>query len=162
MENPNKPADSVSIPHGAEQVPPTTPKKTTAEEEYSPEKEYEYILSQGPIIIFSKSYCPHSKFAKQLLLVDYEITPEPLVVELDLHPHGSQLQSYIGDITGRRTVPNIHIQGISRGGADEFRALKSHNNVEPTILEWGKAQNKQLKTKFPKITIKKNAPIVDV
>lgn len=106
---------------------------------YDAQEEYERTISKWPIVIFSKSYCPHSKFAKQLLLQEYTITPAPVVVELDLHENGAELQQYIGQVTGRRTVPNIHVMGKSRGGADDFRALKADDKVVPQLLEWANA-----------------------
>jgi hypothetical protein len=58
-------------------------------------------------------------------------------VELDLHPHGAELQAYIGDVTGRRTVPNVHVKGITRGGGDEFRKLHHDGNLEKNMQDWG-------------------------
>lgn len=87
-------------------------------------------------MIFSKSYCPHSKYVKDLLLSQYQITPKPFVVELDKHPHGAELQTYIGEVTGRRTVPNVHVMGLTRGGGDEFRALHGDNTLASTMEGW--------------------------
>ncbi|KAF5093461.1 hypothetical protein D0Z03_002405 [Geotrichum reessii] len=106
-------------------------------EEFDAAKEYKMILRQAPIMIFSKSYCPHSKFVKDLLLTEYQINPKPYVVELDLHPHGAELQAHIGEVTGRRTVPNVHVMGLSRGGGDEFRAMHQQNTLAETMEKWG-------------------------
>ncbi|KAF5105207.1 hypothetical protein DV453_005044 [Geotrichum candidum] len=106
-------------------------------ETFDAAKEYKLILRQAPVMIFSKSYCPHSKFVKDLLLNEYQINPKPFVVELDLHPHGSELQAHIGEVTGRRTVPNVHVMGQSRGGGDEFRALHQQNTLAETMEKWG-------------------------
>ena len=89
-------------------------------------------------MIFSKSYCPHSKFVKDLLLTEYQITPKPYVVELDKHPHGAELQAHIGEVTGRTTVPNVHVMGRSRGGGDQFRELHKTNTLVPSMETWGK------------------------
>ncbi|KAJ6150810.1 hypothetical protein N7470_007404 [Penicillium chermesinum] len=62
--------------------------------------ELNYILKQAPVIIFSKSYCPHSKRAKTILLEGYEISPKPYVVELDQHRLGADLQSLLAETTG--------------------------------------------------------------
>lgn len=88
------------------------------------------------------------------MLVKYTITPEPVVVEIDLHPNGPELQKYIGEQTGRRTVPNIHIQNIARGGADDFTALENGGTLVSQIKEWFKAN--QDVTGFTSFTIKKN------
>ena len=75
------------------------------------------------VIIFSKTYCPYSKRAKGVLLEKYVIEPAPYVVELDTHPLGPQIQARLGDITGRKTVPNIMVNGKSIGGSDEIAEL---------------------------------------
>jgi len=83
------------------------------------------------VIIFSKSYCPYSKKAKQILLESYTIKPPPHVVELDLHELGPQLQQSLGESTGRRTVPNVLINGKSIGGGDDIEAM----HVGGTLIE---------------------------
>ena len=62
-------------------------------------------MFNSPVIIFSKTYCPHSQAAKNLFLRAYKIVPAPFVVELDDHPHGAELQDLLAKRTGRRTVP---------------------------------------------------------
>ncbi|RDW76235.1 glutaredoxin [Aspergillus mulundensis] len=87
------------------------------------------ILKRSPIIIFSKSYCPYSKKAKTILLDRYSIIPTPFVVELDQHQLGPQLQSLLGENTGRRTVPNVLVNGRSIGGGDDIVALDEHDEL---------------------------------
>ena len=78
---------------------------------------------QRLVIIFSKSYCPFSTKAKRILLEKYTIVPAPYVVELDTHPLGPSLQNALTKSTGRRTVPNVLINGRSIGGGDDIEAL---------------------------------------
>lgn len=66
--------------------------------------------------------------------------PAPYVVELDNHHHGTELQAHLGEITGRRTVPNILVNGKSIGGGDELRNLEIVGQVPQTLL--GKLQGK--------------------
>ncbi|KAL4740843.1 thioredoxin-like protein [Aspergillus similis] len=87
------------------------------------------ILKRSPIVIFSKTYCPFSKKAKTILLEKYSIVPAPFVVELDQHPLGPQLQSLLGENTGRRTVPNVLVNGRSIGGGDDIVALDEHDEL---------------------------------
>ena len=75
------------------------------------------------VIVFSKSYCAFSAKAKHILLDKYIIVPAPHVVELDQHPLGRGLQAALAKSTGRRTVPNILINGKSIGGGDDVEAL---------------------------------------
>ncbi|OXV11936.1 hypothetical protein Egran_00301 [Elaphomyces granulatus] len=99
--------------------------------------ELNMILKRSPIIIFSKSYCPHSAKAKSILLEKYSITPLPFVVELDKHPTGRKLQDLLAKNTGRSTVPNILINGRSIGGGDEVAALDNNNELVEKIKSLG-------------------------
>lgn len=89
------------------------------------------------VIIFSKSYCPYSKRAKGLLLEKYAITPEPYVVELDEHPQGQALQDQLLETTGRRTVPNIMVNGVSLGGADDIVEMDNADKLVAKIVDLG-------------------------
>jgi glutaredoxin len=99
--------------------------------------ELNFILTRSPVIIFSKSYCPYSKKAKDILLNKYNIDPEPYVVELDEHSIGPELQAEIGRNTGRTTVPNILVNGKSIGGGDDMQALHESGKLEDTIRSLG-------------------------
>ncbi|KAI1342441.1 thioredoxin-like protein [Xylariaceae sp. FL0016] len=107
--------------------------ETEGEEETDEEHEVETTLNEifkkSPVIIFSKSYCPYSKRAKGVLLEKYAIDPAPYVVELDEHKLGKQLQSKLGEMTGRKTVPNIMINGKSIGGGDDIAELDSQKTL---------------------------------
>ncbi|KAK7206844.1 thioredoxin-like protein [Myxozyma melibiosi] len=91
--------------------------------DYEPLDEIQELLLNSPVVIFSKSYCPHSRFVKNLLKDTYKMNPPPTVKELDLDPHGSIIQDALLDISGRRTVPNVFVGGKSLGGGDEMRML---------------------------------------
>jgi glutaredoxin len=61
----------------------------------------------------------------------YSIVPAPFVVELDVHPLGPKLQEILAKTTGRTTVPNILVNGLSIGGGDDVEALdKSGGLIE--------------------------------
>lgn len=89
------------------------------------------------VIIFSKSYCPHSKKAKRILLENYKITPAPYVVELDNHELGPYIQDSLEKSTGRRTVPNILINGKSIGGGDDIQALHDEGKLIDKVKTMG-------------------------
>ncbi|APA06337.1 hypothetical protein sscle_01g011070 [Sclerotinia sclerotiorum 1980 UF-70] len=103
------------------------------------------ILKKSPIIIFSKSYCPHSKRAKTILLEKYSIDPLPFVVELDQHPLGGKLQARLAQLTGRRTVPNVLINGVSIGGGDDVAELHAKKNLEEKVKDLGGKKIKDVK-----------------
>lgn len=68
-------------------------------------------------------------------MINLVSSPAPYVVELDLHPHGRELQDYLIQVTGRRTVPNVLLNGKSIGGGDEMRALEASGTVARELLE---------------------------
>ncbi|KAI0553385.1 thioredoxin-like protein [Xylaria curta] len=110
-----------------------TDKEDEDDEEPDEESEAEVtlrqILKRSPVVIFSKSYCPYSKKAKGVLLDKYIIEPTPYVVELDEHPLGRKLQALLAEKTGRRTVPNIMINGESVGGGDDIAELDTRKTL---------------------------------
>ncbi|KAL2802805.1 thioredoxin-like protein [Aspergillus granulosus] len=112
-------------------------KKQQEEEEKEVKAELNVILKRSPIIIFSKSYCPYSKKAKTVLLNKYTIVPAPFVVELDQHPLGPQLQALLGENTGRRTVPNVLVNGRSIGGGDDIVGLDEHDELASRLKSLG-------------------------
>jgi glutaredoxin 3 len=78
------------------------------------------LLAAGPgVTLFSKSYCPYCKRAKQTLM-NLGITP--VVVELDEHPDGREIQIALMQMTGQRTVPSAWLDGKHFGGSDDVEA----------------------------------------
>lgn len=108
--------------------------------EYDAAKDFLQIRSMGPMVVFSKLYCPFSKRLKQLLRDHYSITPEPTIVELDLHKHGKELQDYLRTLTNRGTVPNVLVGSKnheSRGGSDDFLQLHNDDKLADLLNLWG-------------------------
>lgn len=89
------------------------------------------------VIIFSKSTCPYSAKAKRILLDKYNIVPKPHVVELDHHRLGPGLQNALEKSTGRRTVPNILINGKSVGGGDDIESAEIAGTLVEKIKNMG-------------------------
>jgi hypothetical protein len=74
----------------------------------------------------------------------------PYVVELDLLDKpisdandpspptlGRKLQDFLADSTGRKTVPNILINGFSIGGSDELAKLDADDELIKKIRDMG-------------------------
>ncbi|KAI3586383.1 hypothetical protein IWW34DRAFT_799469 [Fusarium oxysporum f. sp. albedinis] len=134
-----KPVGGVSgdipAPAAAAEKKPET--ETRSKEAIAAREELDSILKKSPVIIFSKTYCPFSKRAKSLLIEKYSITPEPYVVELDIHPQGQALQDQLLETTGRRTVPNIMVNGVSLGGADDITEMDQAGKLVGKIVDLG-------------------------
>ncbi|KAI0013001.1 glutaredoxin [Xylariaceae sp. FL0662B] len=143
---PDAPSDVVGVGSaagGQKKAKPKAGSKLSEDEEEESEQEHEVevtlnqILKRAPVVIFSKTYCPYSKKAKGTLLEKYSIDPAPYVVELDKHPLGKELQASLAEKTGRRTVPNILINGKSIGGSDEIAELDSRKTLIDKIKSMG-------------------------
>jgi glutaredoxin len=80
-----------------------------------------------------------------LLLQKYNIDPTPFVVELDTHPLGPQLQALLGDKTGRKTVPNIMVNGVSIGGFDTIDELDGKGELVAKVQMIGEARKVSMK-----------------
>ncbi|KAJ9132063.1 hypothetical protein P3X46_032118 [Hevea brasiliensis] len=80
-------------------------------------------VSSHKIVIFSKSYCPYCRRAKAVF---EELKEVPHVVELDQRDDGQDIQDALSKIVGRRTVPQVFINGKHIGGSDDtVEAYKS-------------------------------------
>ncbi|KAJ4910821.1 Glutaredoxin-C4 [Raphanus sativus] len=92
----------------------------------SPEADFvQKTISSHKIVIFSKSYCPYCRRAKSVFI---ELDQVPHVVELDQREDGWSVQSALGEIVGRRTVPQVFIHGKHIGGSDD--TVEAHESGE--------------------------------
>ncbi|AES65380.1 glutaredoxin-C4 isoform X2 [Medicago truncatula] len=73
-------------------------------------------INNNKIAIFSKTYCPYCRRAKAVFK---ELNQVPYVVELDERDDGSKIQDVLVNIVGKRTVPQVFINGKHLGGSDE-------------------------------------------
>ncbi|CUM68368.1 uncharacterized protein PRCAT00006091001 [Priceomyces carsonii] len=108
-------------------------------EVFDPAREFKQIRALSPMTIFSKTYCPYSKKVKALFNDNYQINPQPAIVELDMHEHSKELQDYLEEVTGRKTVPNILVGDSleSRGGCDDMVSLHAEGQLMALLNEWG-------------------------
>ena len=80
------------------------------------------------IEIYSTSYCPYCIRAKQLLdakNVDYS--------EIDVTGDDGARLALVERSGGRRTVPQIFINGESIGGYDDLRALEESGGLDQLL-----------------------------
>ena len=154
--------DAAADPAGAKEKSVAGRKKLGADERHKPipgskdedpeearlRRVFVEILTQSPLTIFSKSYCPYSAKAKHILLQAYSILPPPHVVELDLHEDGRALQELLVKTTGRRTVPNVLIRGKSMGGGDETELLWKSGELPARIKQIGGKKVESIKMNF--------------
>uniref|UniRef100_A0A7S2MEG7 Glutaredoxin domain-containing protein n=1 Tax=Octactis speculum TaxID=3111310 RepID=A0A7S2MEG7_9STRA len=76
------------------------------------------LIAAEDILIFSKTtcgFCARVKTAAMKLGVLERAT----IVELNVVPDGSDLQTSLMELTGQRTVPNVFVKGTHIGGCDD-------------------------------------------
>ncbi|KAI9165443.1 hypothetical protein LWI28_014313 [Acer negundo] len=87
-------------------------------------------IFSNKIVMFSKSYCPYCLRAKHIFA---ELHEKPFVVELDLRDDGSQIMYVLLDLVGRRTVPQIFVNGKHVGGSDDLKAAVSSGQLQKLL-----------------------------
>ncbi|KAL7941337.1 glutaredoxin [Trichoderma barbatum] len=97
-------------------------------------KEVQRIIDQNNVVVFSKTWCPYCKAAKQTLnglKAQYE------VVELDNRNDGDDLQDALLEISGQRSVPNIFFGKKHIGGNSDLQELAKSGVLEGRLEEVG-------------------------
>eukprot|EP00747_Dinoflagellata_sp_TGD_P086277 gnl/TRDRNA2_/TRDRNA2_163224_c0_seq2.p1 gnl/TRDRNA2_/TRDRNA2_163224_c0~~gnl/TRDRNA2_/TRDRNA2_163224_c0_seq2.p1 ORF type:complete len:571 (-),score=97.18 gnl/TRDRNA2_/TRDRNA2_163224_c0_seq2:71-1783(-) len=94
----------------------------------------EKTVAARPVVVFSKDYCPFCRMALQTLAT--EGVTKPHVIDLT-RPPGKQIQQALGQMTGRRTVPNVFVGGKSIGGGDETVALHGQGKLHALLQAAG-------------------------
>jgi len=97
------------------------------------------LAAAGPgVVLFSKSYCPYCRRAKQALMA---IGIVPVVVELDLRLDGRSVQVGLLQLTGQRTVPSPPggsddvVEGIAAGLFDDVPREEAREVAEAAGLK---------------------------
>jgi glutaredoxin 3 len=91
------------------------------------------IIDENPVAVFSKSYCPYCRDAKQLLS---KSGAKFYAIELDQVDDGSAIQSTLAELTSQTTVPNIFIGQKHIGGNSDLQSKKD-DNLEELLKDAG-------------------------
>lgn len=78
------------------------------------------------VVIFSKSFCPYCHKAKDAFR---SIGVKPFVMELDDRPDMDDIQNALGNLTGKRSVPRVFIDGVFLGGGDDTAAAAANGSL---------------------------------
>uniref|UniRef100_A0A8C3W4Z3 Thioredoxin reductase 3 n=1 Tax=Catagonus wagneri TaxID=51154 RepID=A0A8C3W4Z3_9CETA len=81
------------------------------------------LIEGHRVVIFSKSYCPHSTRVKELFS---SLGVECNILELDQVDDGVSVQEVLSELTNQRTVPNIFVNKVHVGGCD--RTFQAHQS----------------------------------
>ncbi|KAI0249526.1 thioredoxin-like protein [Lactifluus subvellereus] len=89
-------------------------------------------IAENKVVIFSKSYCPYCKSAKDLFATRFPDV-NVKVLELDLRDDGPEIQGYLSQLTNQRTVPNVFINKKHIGANDDLQALHKTDRVQSLL-----------------------------
>ncbi|XP_076972423.1 thioredoxin reductase 3 [Tamandua tetradactyla] len=81
------------------------------------------LIEGSRVMIFSKTYCPHSTRVKELFS---SLGVECNILELDKIDDGAKVQEVLSEITNQKTVPNIFVNKVHVGGCD--KTLQAHQS----------------------------------
>ncbi|XP_047312430.1 glutaredoxin-C3 [Impatiens glandulifera] len=84
-------------------------------------------IYSNKITIFSKSYCPYSLRAKNVF---NKLQEKAFVVELDLRDDGYKIQDVLLEMVGRRTVPQVFVNGKHIGGSDDLKVAVENGELQ--------------------------------
>jgi len=104
------------------------------------QQERAHIDENYPVIVFSKTYCPYSRRAKELL-ASYDLQPPPKVVEVDIRDDGNTIKHLLTRLTDHRTFPNILLRGKSIGGCDNLQELHDNKSLRKMLEAAGATPN---------------------
>ncbi|KAF9290755.1 glutaredoxin [Mortierella alpina] len=88
------------------------------------------LIRENKVMFFGKSYCPHCRNAKEVLSgkkVQFK------VFEIDQESNGPQVQDYLMQKTGQRTVPNIFINTQHLGGNSDLVAARNSGKLDAML-----------------------------
>lgn len=88
-------------------------------------------IKEDKVFVASKSYCPYCKATKELLK---KLNVEAHIVDLDqMGQEGEEIQQYLAEITGQRTVPNVFIKSKHIGGNSDLQALNEKGELQKLL-----------------------------
>ncbi|KAI7825804.1 thioredoxin-like protein [Kickxella alabastrina] len=97
------------------------------------ERKVRTLIKKHRVMVFSKTYCPYSRRAKQLLSQYHDGRGlEFTVLEADLEADPMEIKAALGAVSGHFTFPNVFVDGKSIGGSDDLAAI--HANGELALL----------------------------
>ncbi|KAI8842976.1 glutaredoxin-C2 [Chytridium lagenaria] len=90
----------------------------------------ENYIKDNAVTVFSKTYCPYCIRAKSLL---DSLNVKYQAIELDHLSNGSDIQNYLHQKSGQRTVPNIYINQEHVGGCDDLHEAHANGTLKKLL-----------------------------
>ena len=89
-------------------------------------------VTNHPVVIFSKSYCPYCRQTKQLFQY---LGVQAQIHELDTMDNGALMQRTLLQMTGQRTVPSVFVNGTHVGGNDDVQEMHRNGSLAKALKE---------------------------
>uniref|UniRef100_A0A0N4Z9S2 Glutaredoxin domain-containing protein n=1 Tax=Parastrongyloides trichosuri TaxID=131310 RepID=A0A0N4Z9S2_PARTI len=94
-------------------------------------------ISNNKIFAISKSYCPYCVKAKKAL-ESFNLKPGSIKwIEIENDSRMNDIQDYMGQLTGSRSVPKVFIGGKFIGGGDDTVKAKNDGSLEKMLADVG-------------------------
>merc|ERR1712154_119756 len=87
-------------------------------------------IQSNSVLMFSKSYCPYCTKAKSAL---NSIPATFKSIELDTRQDMDEIQDYLQQLTGARSVPRVFVNGQFYGGGDDTAAGARNGELKRKI-----------------------------
>lgn len=84
----------------------------------------------SPNLVWLSPQCRYCQRAKALFK---ELNEQPYIVEIDLREDGGAIHQAVQKLVGRRTVPQVFINGIHVGGADDTIAAHQSGRLKKLL-----------------------------
>ncbi|XP_044738397.1 glutaredoxin-C4-like [Chrysoperla carnea] len=88
------------------------------------------LISSDKVVIFSKSYCPYCKMAKEVF---DKLKHKYTAIELDERNDTDAVQDILGEMTGARSVPRVFVNGQFIGGGTDVKALYESGDLQKKL-----------------------------
>uniref|UniRef100_A0A7S0BL63 Glutaredoxin domain-containing protein n=1 Tax=Rhodosorus marinus TaxID=101924 RepID=A0A7S0BL63_9RHOD len=106
-------------------------------DEESIEEWIERVVKENAVVVYSKTYCPYCTMAKNEISAVRDVAgfKGAVIFEIDRMRDGNRIQQALAKKTGRRTVPNVFVNGKSVGGGDDVVRLSRTHKLSPMIRD---------------------------
>ncbi|CAG8447552.1 462_t:CDS:2 [Acaulospora morrowiae] len=109
--------------------------------------EYEiyYLIHENPVVIFTKTDCPESQSAKDVLS-QYDIFPIPLIIEIDKRGkyEEEEVKEALTRFTYLNTLPSIFVDSVPIGDSEELSIMHKDGRLEKLLIDAGVLDDHEL------------------
>eukprot|EP00126_Sphaerothecum_destruens_P009292 Sdes_comp20482_c0_seq1m14817 len=95
------------------------------------ESKIQSLIQNNAVVIFSKTYCPYCRKAKELFS---RLGWQYVAFELDTESDGASVQEELFRLTQQKTVPNVFVKGKHIGGCDATYAAEQKGELQALYM----------------------------